>query len=361
MKLNFQHIFLIGLLALWGCEDYYVPEIDQMPNSLVVEAMLTDQAKPMTLKLSRTNPFDGRNYLRGERDANVTLYANSGESFSFHEYSSGNYISYDTIRAVTGEAYHLRIVTSDGEDYRSDQEIMMAHNEIDKVHFSDSTLKEINYNYWGEPFVTDFKGINISVVPEKPMNTEVGYLYRWSSLINYYVYATQGMLEYSYFCWKKMNSNSLYVYDYNESDQGNNLILDNLHFLSYYTVYPNNLDSSRFEGIVQSTYASSFYYYLEQYTITKKGADFWKSVKKQSDATGKLFDPVEEEIESNFHCLSNPDLRCFGIFNTASYSKRIVLVDIGIRKVESYFTVQSFPVPKKDDECMLNEKADYWY
>lgn len=361
MKLKIQYISLVFLFGLWGCEDFYMPEIDQMPNSLVVEAMLTDKEALTQVKLSRTNPFDGKSYFRGERSAEVTLFSNSGKSFKFHESGSGIYLSNDTIRPIVGESYYVNIKTSDGEEYQSDAEVMMKHTDINKIQFGDSILKEINYDYYGDPYVTNFDGVNISVSPETPADAEAGFLYTWSSLINYLVYATEGMLEYNYYCWKKMRSNTLYVYDYNEADQGNKLILDNLHFLSYYTIYPNNLDSSRFKGTIQQTYASSFYYYIEQYTITKKGAEFWKSVKKQSDATGKLFDPVEEEIESNVRCISNPDLRCFGVFNTAAYASRIVLVDIGIRKVEGFHNVEVYPIPKKEEDCMLNKYTDFWY
>ena len=361
MKRNSIYIIILTLFTLWGCEDYYVPELDLMPNSLVVEAMLTDKAEPMTVKLSRTIPFNNNTFFQGERKAKVKLKSNSGESYDFYEYKSGNYISNDTIRAVAGEGYYVVIETSDGEIYQSDVEVMMDHCEINDVQFADTLYKEINYDYWGDPLVKTFDGIEISVLPETPSNSEVGYLYKWNSLINYLVFSTEGMLEYNYYCWKKKNSYVIYVYDYNEKDQGNKLILDNLHFMSYYSIYPRGLDSADFKGTIQQSYASSFYYYLEQFTITKRGTDFWKSVKKQSEASGKLFDPLNEEIESNIHCITNPDLKCFGVFNTASYSNRIVLIDIGVRKVLNYFDVETFPVPKKDEDCILNEYTDFWY
>lgn len=360
MKRNSLYSIILILLSLWGCEDYYVPELDQMPNALVVEAILTDKAEPMTLKLSRSLPFNDHTFLQGERKAYVKLMTTDGEAWDFHELGSGNYQSNDNIITSPGKGYYLRIKTNDGEVYESDVEVMMEHCGISDVQFTDSIEKEVNYSYWGDPYVTNFEGIEISVLPDQPDNPDAGFLYQWSSLINYFVFSSEMMSSYSYYCWKKMRSNAIYVYDYNEQDQANTLILDNLHFLSYYNIYPRNLDSTQFLGTISSALATSFYYYLEQYTITKRGADFWKSVKKQSEATGKLFDPVNEEIESNIHCTSNPDLRCFGIFNTAAYSNRVVLVDIESRKVKTYYTVKDFPVPKEDEDCILSEQPDFW-
>lgn len=361
MRFNIMPFLLFFVLSIWGCEEYYIPEIETTANSIVVEAILTDKAEIMKLKLSRTNPFDGRSSFRGERNAEIKMETSSGQTYNFHQYASGFYQSDDTIRAITGEGYFLEIKTTDGETYRSEVEVMMPHNDIANVQFDDSIYREINYDYWGEPYVSNFDGIFISVLPETPENLDVGYLYKWSSLVNYYVYSTESISEYSYYCWKNMRSNTIYVYDYDKHLQGNTLKLDNIHFLSYFNIYPNNLDSTRFKGTVKTTYASSFYYYLEQFTITKKGAEFWKSVKKQSEATGKLFDPVEEEIITNIYCVSNPTLKCFGFFNTASYAKRIIMVDLNIRKIDQYFDVEAFPVPKKEEDCLLNEVTEYWY
>ncbi|MBN2807802.1 MAG: DUF4249 family protein [Prolixibacteraceae bacterium] len=353
-------LMALTLLAL-ACEDTYIPEIESTANSLVLEAILTDKPDIMKLRLSRTVPFDGRSFFNGERDASVWLKSTNNESYRFYQASSGIYHSEDTIRTKEGVGYYLDIKTDDGEQYLTEVEVMLAKNDIEKVVFEDSIHHEVNYDYWGEPFVRDFDGIYISVLPQQPENQATGYLYKWKSLVNYYIYSVEAMMEFSYYCWKNIQSNTIYVYDYDQFMQGNTLKLDNIHFLSYFYLYPSNIDSSEFKGTIQQAYASSFYYYIEQYTISKKGAEFWESVKNQSEATGKLFDPVEENINTNMYCVSNPALKCYGFFNTASYAERIIVVDIDVRKIKRYFTVESFPVPKKMEDCLENKMSEFWY
>lgn len=361
MKAITQYCFIGLSLLATACEDVYIPEIESTANSLVLEAMLTDKPDVMKLKLSRTVPFDGRSFFNGERDATVKLISTEGETYRFYQASSGIYHSTDTISGSEGVGYYLEINTTDGELYRSEVEVMMPPNDIETVMFEDSIYREVNYDYWGQPFVTDFDGIFISVLPTQPKSSDTGYLYKWKSLVNYYIYSIEAMMEYSYYCWKNIRSNTVYVYDYDEHLQGNTLKLDDIHFLSYFYLYPNGIDSSDFKGTIQQAYASSFFYYLEQYTINQKGADFWHSVKKQSEATGKLFDPVEEDISTNLYCVSNPALKCYGYFNTASYAETIVVVDIDVRKIKRFFKVDYFPVPKKMEACQLNQMTEFWY
>lgn len=361
MKKSIHYIYILIFIALWGCEDYYVPEIDRAPNSLVVEGILTDKHEQLTVKLSRTIPFDDRSYFYGERNARVTLQSKSGENFNMREYASGYYITNDSVQAREGELYRLYIKTDEGDVYTSDWEIMMGHNDIAEIQYVDSVYKEVNYDYWGDPFVTDFNGIFVSVMPEPPSDSNVGYLYKWNSLINYYVYSSEGMNSYSYYCWKKMYSNTLYVYDHNESQTGHSIILDNLHFMSYYSLYPNHLDTARFDGEIQQAYSTSFYYLLEQYTITKRGTEFWKGVKRQSEATGKLFDPVEEDIITNMHCDSDTNKLCLGYFNTASFSEMIMRVGITNKKIRDVVQFSYFPMPKETEDCLLGEQTEFWY
>jgi len=361
MKLKNLHITILFILLLSACEEYYVPEVEEYTNALVVECILTDKYDFVNLKLSRTTPFNERSFFYGEKGAKVTLKSESGESFGFSEFKNGVYQSSEQIQAKTAEGYYLHIETKNKDIYTSGVEIMMPPNEIEIVHFTDSVYRDLNYNYWGEPIVNDFKGIFISVLPKKPENPEVGYLYKWSSLINYKVVSAELGTDFNYFCWKKIYSNALYVYGYNDKKTGNQLILDNLNFFSYYSLTPFIEDSSEFEGVIKSVYPTSFYYLLEQYTITQKGADFWKSVKKQSEASGKLFDPIEEDIGTNMQCISDENKACFGYFNTASFSTKMVRVGIQNKDIKDSVYVDFFPFPDEFEECLLNEFTPYWY
>jgi hypothetical protein len=361
MKRTTLHIitYIFTILLLSQCEKYYVPEIETMPRSLVVEAMLTDEPGYFTVKLGRTTPFADRSYVYNERKAEIKLWSSEGESYYFKEYSAGVYRSTETVTTVPGRGYKLFIETSDGETYLSETQVMPEKTPIEQIVLTDSVYREVNYNYWGEPFVYDFDGIFFSVKPSVPNNTQSGFLYQWNSLVNYYVNSANLPIEYHYYCWKKLYSSSIYVYDYNEGLSGNQLILDDIHFLSYFNISPTPLDSSRFEGTVQSATAYSIYYLLKQFTINNDATGFWRSVKRQSEASGKLFDPVEEEISTNIYCESNPDLSAHGFFYTAATTSQIIAVKLSQGRFRSVYEVNFFPEPEESEHC-LNQKSDFW-
>ena len=362
MKLNLQYISILAILLLLGCEDYYEPDIENISGALVVEAMLTDQKDILTVKLSRTTSYNEATYYDGESNAEVFLLSTNGESYTFYQSTTGYYKSEDSITAQTGEFYYLHIITEDGDEYMSEVEEMMPPCTIDTIQLTDSTELDVEYDSWGDPYTTEIDGIYISVLPSTPERSDVGFLYQWRSLINYYVYSDSGLVYFDYYCWLKKSSSTLYVYDYNEEETGYSLILDNLHFLSYdddLSALP--IDSSRFSGTIESIYTSSFYYHLKQYTVTESGAEFWKSVKAQSEASGKLFDPVEEEISTNIYCTSDTSKSVYGYFNTASYSDKIILVKLSSSNIYSIKTTDDYPVPTKTEDCLLNELTEFWY
>ena len=373
MKLNLTYITGIILILIVGCQEYYEPKIDHKSGNLVVEAMLTDRKDIFTVKLSRTIAHNQSLKYSWEKNAEVFVLSVNGESYNFEENSEGTYKSVDSIEAKTGEAYYLHIITNDGNEYMSEVEEMVEPCNIDKIQITDTTTVEVTYDAWQDTHTTNVKGINISVMPSTPTQPDVGFLYQWNSLINYEVISTDKMYMYYYYCWFKLKSSHYQVYNYNNKESGYSLGSDKLDFYSYYgDLSPQPIDSSRFIPDVKKIYTSSFYYLLRQYTITLAGASFWKSVKAQSEVTGKLFDPVEEQIPTNIYCITDTTKEAFGFFNTAAYTAKILLVRIVAdsllfkKNIPDYYPyeikeVNVFPVPEKAEDCLLNEVTEFWY
>ena len=232
---------------------------------------------------------------------------------------------------------------------------MPATNPLDSIYLSDSIFKEVNYDYWGDPIVKDYNGIDISV---KPKTTEegVGFIYKWNALVNYFVETSNN----NYYCWKVMSPNAVYVYDYAKDDYTNELPLGDVHFLSYQRLSPLPIDTSRFKGTISDAYSSSFYYHLSQYAITRDGTKFWRSVKNQSEASGKLFDPVEEQIVGNIYCVSDSSKIAFGYFNTSSFSEKFITVKLTTNSFTDVKTVNIIPVTQSDEDC-YSQQPDFWY
>jgi hypothetical protein len=361
MKQNIHYIFLFLLFTFWGCESYYDPEIDQFEDALVVEGMLTDQNDYAKIKLTRSAAYNEQSYFYGERKAIVTIESESGEVYPTTEFSRGVYQTNEQVPTKAGEGYFVKIITAGGLTYLSKIEKMMSNTPIDSIYLTDSIFKDISYNYWNEPVVKDYGGITFSVVPREPAEAEVGFLYKWNALLNYFVVSTVGIANMTYYCWKQLYSSSIYVYNYVHDDYVNELPLGDLHSLSFYALSPFPIDSSRFEPVISVINSTSFYYHLRQYTITKEGSKFWRSVKNQSEASGKLFDPVEEQIIGNIYCVSDSTKVAFGFFNTASYSDKVIIVKLKYGKHSTVRSVNIMPVTDSEEDCYLEEIPEFWY
>lgn len=362
MRRNIHYILILLVVIVSACQDLYTPEIEEMPDALVVEGMLTDQTDYVTVKLTHSASFNDDSYYSSEKKATVTIESSGGALYSTTEISNGVYQTNEPVATTVGEGYFVKIITSAGDEYRSEIEEMMPPCSIDSIYLTDSTFRDLTYDYWGDPVVSDYKGICFAVLPKEPDSVNAGFLYKWNSLVNYYVYSTSGLTGFSYFCWDEMESSSIYVYDYFHDESIAELPIGDLHSLSYYTLGPLPIDSSRFEGTLSTIYISGMYYHLRQYAITKNGATYWRSVKNQSEASGQLFDPVEEQICGNIYCVNDSSKNAFGYFNVASYSDQVVRVVLLQNKVGEMKIVTSMPDATVDEDCApVNTLSEYWF
>ena len=141
MKRYIYYIFL--LLITWSCEDYYVPELEKYPDALVVDGILTDQSDYTTIRLTRSANFDEPSSFVGEKGAIVTIESDNGESYSTKEISRGFYQTVDQIKTSVGVGYWLKIITSDGTEYRSNVEKMPSPNPVDSIYLTDTVFRDV--------------------------------------------------------------------------------------------------------------------------------------------------------------------------------------------------------------------------
>jgi hypothetical protein len=360
MKRIKYHFFLFLFFIMYGCQEYYMPEIEKFPPALVVEGMLTDQNDYTKIKLSRSESFNERSYYYGETKARVSIESESGQSYPASEISGGIYQTMQQVPTSVGEGYYLKIITAKGDEYRSEIEKMMTPTPIDSIYLTDSTFRDISYDFLGDPIVKDYTGITISVLPRVTSSTEeVGFLYKWNALVNFYISVDFSTL----YCWKELSSELVYVYDFVQDNYINELPMVDIHSLSEYTLSPYSIDSFEYSKAMTqyNSNSSSFYYHLRQYSITSAGSKFWRSVKNQSEVSGKLFDPVEEQIIGNIRCVNDSTKKAFGYFNTASFAEKVICVILEKYKHKTFKTVTLMPVPINELGCVSGKKPEFWY
>ena len=117
-----------------SCIEPYEGSFDLFEDTLVVNAILTNEYKKQEIQLARSYEF-GENGPVPERNAYVTITDANGLIFEFEEVEPGSYISLNTFAADIDNSYFLSIRTEDEKSYRSENmELPKATTKLDKLY-----------------------------------------------------------------------------------------------------------------------------------------------------------------------------------------------------------------------------------
>jgi hypothetical protein len=116
-----------------GCVDEFTPKTIEFESALVIEAALTDQLAPQTIRLSRTFPFEEAGPL-AESGAVVRVLDDLSGEHRFVETDPGTYVSVDNFAAEVGRTYRLSVRTSDGREYFSSGEALSGPTGMDALY-----------------------------------------------------------------------------------------------------------------------------------------------------------------------------------------------------------------------------------
>lgn len=141
MGKHYIYIILPVILIISGCITSFVPETDEDPDLLVVEAMITDQPEAFSIRLSKSMPLGGKvtpkTRLKPVSGYNVFISDDRGNDYWVRESSvKGTYVTDPAFfRAVAGRVYTLRINPSytSETDIWSYQSLPMKLNPVPPV------------------------------------------------------------------------------------------------------------------------------------------------------------------------------------------------------------------------------------
>lgn len=116
---KFKNIFLILLVTsiLFSCEEVINVDLNNVTPRIVIEAVVTDQDEPSTVKISKTGNFFDATTFPTVSGAIVIIYDNLGNIDSLKEITPGVYKT-STLKGVVGNTYTLSVMI-DGKEYKS--------------------------------------------------------------------------------------------------------------------------------------------------------------------------------------------------------------------------------------------------
>jgi hypothetical protein len=336
-------VLLVIAVVVSDCVEPYTPQIKESQESLVVEGLLTDQPGYQYIYISRSSPFNDPELLP-EIQCQVSLVDDKGNDYPYDEQENGIYGRWMTSAQLTrGTAYKLRILTSGGERYESDYEILSSPcPPVDSVYFEMETIETSDPD---EPLQGIQVYVDLDAEEDQPRN------YRWELVETWEYYAAHIIQYYFdgglhnmpdptiyYACWHTARISSIYT------SSTKHLVNNRIHKypLNYVSDHTNRL-RIRYSLLVK------------QYTLSDNAYEYWDQMRKQTQEGGGLYETQPSRIRGNIYNINDPDEQVLGYFNISSSSEKRIFVD----DVHGL----SFPGPEcsLDTIYRLSEIPDYLF
>lgn len=336
--------FVLLLLA-WAfstCIDPYTPVLEGYESLLVVEGLVTDEAVPYEVRLTRSIQHEDSVPER-VTDATVYISDESGSEAYLGLSSSGSYVTDPAeFTGVTGKTYTLHITTADGREYESDPALMLPVPGIEDIYYE----KDKEYSSDRSEIL---EGIRIYVDTEKGSG-ENQYL-RWEyeetwkfKLADYkrYNYINDSTIfpvnEVLDYCWKTAKSSAIVE---------GSIVPGKDDFIKKAPVcFVASAKSDRL--ILQYSIL------VKQYSLSSEAYEFWDNLKQVNEAGGSIFDEQPYPVISNIICLNDPGEKVLGYFQVSAAKQ--------VRKYITASELDELSLPWFIYDCTRYEvnPLDYW-
>jgi hypothetical protein len=373
-----KHILIIAIIycgLLISCYKPYDTSIEANDTILVVDGLITTDFASYRISLRYALPFNSKLVEPRVNSAFVTVTDDLGNTYVFNEKSSGNYVSDSLIfTAKQGRTYILSIETTDGEKFISGPQKIEPAFSVDSVYAElefQQTLTRFNQ------IVKTVRGTNI-LIDVKSYADSLPRFRFLSKMVKQYTYSRYipppdiDPPLYLFYCWQTENSNTDINLTKNEySGNSFNLSRHSVYFLDeqvfidafVYNLGPKQSDQS-YKGIPttsrQTFSVSNRILYLDQYSLNNEAYTYYEKMDELLRSEGKLFDPIVSQLEGNVKCVTNPDRKVFGFFESSSVSHSVY--SISYRNQSNKYTIISRPyiVPVSTNGCLINKTPPFW-
>ncbi|MCU4189739.1 DUF4249 domain-containing protein [Flavobacterium sp. HXWNR29] len=325
MKKNISIKSILQLLMIFSivsCTEPYALQSNTYESALVVEAVLTNEAKQHEVKLTKTYRLE-ENENEVETGAVVKIYGDDGSVQDFEEID-GIYKSTNIFQAIAGVKYKLTIETSNGNNYVSNLETLTTVTPLEEITASAVTNNGV-------------RGVEIAANSYDPLNTSKYYRYtyeetykvivpRWSP--NKLTFTSDNEIIISL----RDDPQTRTCYTTNKS---NNIIL-----ASTIEMTEDRVTNFPVKFIPQNNYsiANRYSILVKQYVESFNSYNFYRILKSFSNSENVLSQIQPGFIYGNIQCTNNPNEKVIGIFNVASVSSKRIFFNY-----EEIFPGELFP------------------
>lgn len=266
------------LLGLAGCVEPYAPDVISAPTSyLVVDGFINGNGITR-ITLSRTANLSATTPPPVEKGAKLFVVDDSGLSYALTEKNSGFYQS-DSLRLNAARKYQLRITTASNTTYESDLVPLKVTPPIDKLDWK-----------------LDGEQVRVSLSTQDP--TQQSRYYRWGVIETWeFNAAFKSQLEYDtqkkiivarvtpiYTCWRTERPSNI------KQGSSAQLSQDALTDISILSI------NNRAERL-----KVRYSVLVSQYAETAAEFAYLELLRKNTEATGTVNDPLPTQLTGNIH------------------------------------------------------------
>jgi hypothetical protein len=308
--IKFSVYIIVFLLLLFSCKEIYEPDTEFLENVVVVNGLITNEPGQHRIQINltsknETRPLNGAYVYVMDNEGNMTVFT---EPFSGW-YENGMYYSPETFAAEYEKTYQLFITTPEGKEYESKVQTMLQPIQIDSI-FGKKNIKE-----YLSP--TTSGGYVKLPVSGWDVHADLGYVdeenprFRMDvTLLLLYDFSIVGATQTIYYCWKKVNLVDILNINTPRFDTENMGIRN--HLVCFLPQNKTNYNLSEEE------YIYKYLLILRQYRLNNDSYEYYKGIKEQLSAEGRLFDPIAAQLKGNIRSVNNPKELVLGFFEVSS-------------------------------------------
>lgn len=262
---------LTAFLAFSACEEVIELDLPEGPRRLVVEGAITNQPGPQSVKLTYTSAYFDDQPAPVATGALVVIQDQEGTRDTLQEVPAGSG-TYQTDRTGQwGHTYVLEISLPNGQQFRSEPELLQEVLPIDSMYFDENIA-----------FTEEDEGYNILLDTRDPAG--VANYYRWRQTVNGEP-------------WQEPLDIAIGFDDFADGRE--------------LTGIQVNLRPVQLGDTVR----------IEQMAITRRYYDYLFTLQQQTAFVGGIFDPPPAPIKGNVLQLGAPEAPALGYFFAAGVSE----------------------------------------
>lgn len=295
-------VVLAGVIAAGfiACETEFVPEIDKYEDAIVVEGLVSNQAGPYEVRLTKSYEYDENTegYVLG---AEVKIIDDLGEEVELEEDDLGYYYTDTNFLAEAGRSYKLYFAYDDKE-YETDFQLLEEVQDIDTV-------------YWERKSTTDSEGDEIdgvAIYVDTEKDEGDGKYYKWN-----YNETWEFEAPYKVDAWEDYAT----CWATTESDEFN--VATSLNLVEDQILRQQITFISEGSDVLAIRYTIE----VEQYIVSEEVYNFYTQLSEQQQNVGTLFDETPMSIEGNVKCLTDESEPVLGIFQVSGVKTKRIFID----------------------------------